>query len=225
MRVGLLMCDHVDDRFRDIAGDYDEMFVTLLGPRAEGDVEFVVYDVVAGELPASTKECDGWLITGSRASAYDDEAWIHALSAFVRDLHAAHAPTVGICFGHQLLAHALGGRVEKAASGWGVGAHFVDGEVPGRLLFMHQDQVVELPAGAEVLGASAHCPVAMFSFDSMVGVQGHPEFSVAFEQALIDAREARIGADATTAALASLQEPTDEDAVARWLLRVLSGTA
>jgi hypothetical protein len=86
---------------------------------------------------------------------------------------------------------------------------------------MHQDQVVQVPDGAKVLGAAAHCPVAMFAFGSMLGVQGHPEFSAAFERALIEAREARIGSDATAAALASLSEPTDEDAAARLILRHL----
>jgi len=219
MRVGLLMCDHVDAQFRGVTGgDYDDMFAALLAPSPVADVEFVTYDVVGGELPTAAMECDAWLLTGSRFSAYDDEAWIHALGAFVRDLHAANAPTVGICFGHQLLAHALGGRVERAATGWGVGAQLVDGKLPGRLLFMHQDQVVELPDGAETMGIAAHCPIAAFSFGSVLGIQGHPEFTTEYERALLDHRVSSIGPDVTAAAIASLAEPTDETAIARYIL-------
>src|SRR4051794_36622829 len=86
------------------------------------DVELVPFDVVNGVLPSSPDECDGWLAGGSRFSVYDDRPWIHSTSAFVRKVRDAGAPYVGICFGHQLLAHALGGRTEKASVGWGVGA-------------------------------------------------------------------------------------------------------
>ena len=213
MRVGLLLCDHVDDRFRSIAGDYDDMFAALLP-----DLDLVAYDAIGGDLPKRADGCDGWLLTGSRFSAYDDEPWIAALAGFVRELHASRAPTVGICFGHQLLAHALGGRVEKAATGWGVGAHAIALDAAcWRLLFMHQDQVVALPDGAQVLGSADHCPVAVLQVGSAIGVQAHPEFSVDYERALLDARAEGIGTEAVAAARASLEEPTDERAVAAWL--------
>jgi GMP synthase-like glutamine amidotransferase len=221
MRVGLLMCDHVDDRFRAVAGDYDDMFAALLVPHATGELELIDYDAVAGDLPASATECDGWLITGSRYSVYDDEAWIEALCAFVREAHVADVPTVGVCFGHQVIAHALGGRVEKAASGWGVGAQLIEGAQTGRLLFMHQDQVVELPDGMEVVGVADHCPVAALSGGSMLGVQGHPEFTTEYERALLDARVDRIGADQTATARRTLDHATDEAAFARWILDFL----
>src|SRR5438105_14480768 len=102
LRIGLVECDHVNDRFRAINGDYADMFESLL------DLELVGYDAVNGVLPAEPHECDGWLATGSRFSVYDDVEWIHRLGGFVRDVRDAGAPFVGICFGHQLLAHALG---------------------------------------------------------------------------------------------------------------------
>jgi GMP synthase-like glutamine amidotransferase len=225
MRIGLLLCDHVDDRYRDVtAGDYDDMFIALLSHGTDDDIEFVSYDVIGGTLPESVRECDGWLITGSRFSAYDDEPWIQELCGFVRDLHAAAAPTVGICFGHQVIAHALGGRVEKAARGWGVGAIQVDGALAGRLLFMHQDQVTKLPDAAQLVGSADHCPIAAFSCGSILAMQGHPEFTVAYERALLEARELRIGADVTAAGLASLDQPTDEARVARVMLKALGAT-
>ena len=193
MRVGLLECDHVDERYRAIAGDYSDMFAVLLPA-----LDLVRYDAIGGELPKEPDECDGWLLTGSRCSAYDDEPWIAALSSFVRELHTADAPTVGICFGHQLLAHALGGRVERASAGWGVGPHTIATVGGDRwpLLFMHQDQVLELPPDATVVGSTDHCPIAMLQIgSSMLGMQAHPEFTADYERALLDARAERIGVD------------------------------
>src|SRR5207302_5374234 len=191
------------------------MFESLL------DLELVGYDAVNGVLPAEPHECDGWLATGSRFSVYDDVEWIHRLGGFVRDVRDAGAPFVGICFGHQLLAHALGGRADQAA-GWEVGA--VDTWIEPRqsdalLLYMHQDQVVALPEGAQVLGRTEHCPIAILQVGPMLGVQDHPEFSAAYVDALLDVRAERIGRDVTARAKASLDRVDDgKDAamVARW---------
>ena len=114
MNVGLLECDHVLEKFRHIAGDYRDMFAVWLP-----QFELQAFDVRNGEFPSSVDACDAYLTTGSRFSAYDDEAWIQQLKDFVRQLHEAEKPFVGICFGHQVLAEALGGKVEKAESGWG----------------------------------------------------------------------------------------------------------
>jgi GMP synthase-like glutamine amidotransferase len=219
MRIGLLECDHVDDRFAAIDGDYSDMFAGLL------DLELVPYDVINGVVPASPTECDGWLATGSRYSVYDDIEWIHQLQAFVRSVHAASAPFVGICFGHQLLAHALGGRTEKATAGWGVGAiettlDHAAGEP--LLLYMHQDQVVALPEDSKVVGRTSHCPVAMVEVGtSMVGIQAHPEFSTRYVDALLDARAERIGLDVTLRAKASLRRDgitKDSSGLGEWIV-------
>jgi GMP synthase-like glutamine amidotransferase len=227
----VLACDHVDDRYRSIAGDYTDMIERMLVTPLP-DVEAVTYDVWGGTIPAATDECDAWVCSGSRASVYDDLAWIAPLSRFVARVRDAGAPFVGICFGHQLLAHALGGRAERAAGGWGVGAHRVEVHVPEAwmdpplvsptLLFMHQDQVTLLPPGAEPLARTDHCDVAMFRVGgSMLGIQAHPEFDAAYVAALLEAREARIGSDRTAAALRSLGSPTDEHVVASWLAQFL----
>ena len=206
MRIGLLECDHVDDRYRGIDGDYADMFESLLG------LDLVRYDAVNGALPASPDECDGWLATGSRFSVYDDSPWITNLQGFVRGVRDAGTAFVGICFGHQLLAHALGGRTEKAAVGWGVGAidTWVEpAHADAVLLYMHQDQVVAVPDGATVLGRTDHCPIAMLQLGPMLGVQAHPEFSAAYVDALLDARADRIGPDRTARAKESLARVGD----------------
>ena len=231
--IGLLECDHVADRHRSIAGDYADMFGALFAAHVP-DIELVTFDVVGGDLPAGPDACDGWVCTGSRHSVYDDVGWIGPLSGVVRDVRDAGVPFVGICFGHQLLAHALGGRVLKAPTGWGVGIRevVVDRTEPwmdppaGKLAlhFMHQDQVVAPPPGGVVLGNTDHCPVALLRVGpSMVGLQAHPEFTPAYVDALLAGRVARIGEGEVAAARAGLARPTDEATVARWIGRVLSG--
>ncbi|MEQ1786463.1 MAG: hypothetical protein ABL966_05375 [Acidimicrobiales bacterium] len=231
MRVGVLVCDHVAERYLGIDGDYTDMFTEMVARTGES-AEVVLYDAVAGVLPGRPDECDGWLCTGSSSSVYDGDAWIEALAAFVREVHAAKVPFAGVCFGHQLVAHALGGRTERATRGWGAGALPMEVTVeepwmtPPRssatLLYSHQDQVTVLPPGGRVLASAAHCPIAMLAVDDhVVGVQAHPEFSTAYLRALLEDRVDRIGEAGTAAAMASLEQPTDELAVAAWLLAFL----
>lgn len=228
LRVGVLVCDDVAARYLPIAGDYGDMF-TVMVSNADPDAEVIRYHARNGLLPERADECDAWLCTGSSASVYDDEPWIADLSAFVRDVHSAGVPFVGICFGHQLIAHALGGRTERADTGWGVGALAMELTQPApwmtpalpsvTLLYSHQDQITELPPGAAVLASAAHCPVAMLAVgDDMVGIQAHPEFGAAYVRALLEDRVDRIGEEHTAVAVASLDAPTDERAVARWIM-------
>jgi GMP synthase-like glutamine amidotransferase len=233
--VGVLECDHVDEAQRPIAGDTIDMLRTLLGPHVPG-LELRPYDVIGGELPSDPAACDAWICPGSRHSVYDDLPWIPRLAGFVRDVRDAGTPFVGICFGHQMLAHALGGRVARAASGWGAGTRrlVVDSPQPWMeppaeklaLHFMHQDQVQLLPSGGTVLGRADHCPVALMAVGgSMVGMQPHPEFPAAYVDALLAARVARIGDDEVAAARAGLVQPTDEATVARWIARFVRADA
>jgi GMP synthase-like glutamine amidotransferase len=215
-RIGLLECDHVDDRYTSIGGDYFDMFEALLP-----DLDLVRYDVIDGVVPGSPDECDGWVATGSRHSVYEDLDWIKRTGAFIGDVQRAEAPFVGICFGHQLLAHFTGGRTAKAA-GWGVGAHDITAGAPARLLYMHQDQVLDLPTGSVVLGSTDHCPNAVIQVgSSSLGIQAHPEFPGEYVEALLLAREERNGHDQVEAALASLDARLDEPTAVEWMMRFL----
>jgi GMP synthase-like glutamine amidotransferase len=231
MNIGLLECDHVAERFRHIAGDYREMFAALLG-RYAPQLSLTYFDACSGELPPSLDACDAYLCTGSRSSVYDEAGWIHALKDFVRRAHEAGKPLVGICFGHQMLAEALGGRVERAPQGWGVGVHQLEvvraeawmrpRQASCKLQFMHQDQVERLPENSVLLGQSDHCPVAMFRVgETMLGLQAHPEFPAAYSQALLADRAERIGAERLQAAQASLSQATDEGIVTSWIAEFL----
>lgn len=232
MRIGILQADHVDEEYRDRFGDYPEMFVDSLGCVADA-AEFEFFDVQKRCYPSRVHDCDGYLITGSRASVYDDEPWIDELGEFVRNIHRTGARTVGICFGHQLIAQALGGQVGPAPSGWGVGVHSWNvvhtepwmrpslGEF--KLLASHRDQVAMLPDAARLVASSPFCPNAAFVIDDrLLGVQGHPEFTKDYAALLLRRRREQLG-PAFAPGLHSLDQPTDACAVAAWIMGFLRG--
>jgi GMP synthase-like glutamine amidotransferase len=235
VKIGLLVCDHVPERFRHIAGGYRAMFGTLFRPQAP-HVTLRHFDVCHGELPQTTDTCDAYVCTGSRYSVYDKLDWIGALEAFVRRVHEARAPFAGICFGHQMLAQALGGTVTPAPEGWGVGVHgmrILHSEpwmqpplATCRLQYMHQDQVMEFPPEAVLLGSAAHCPVAMFRCgESMLGIEGHPEFPAAYNEALMRYRIGRIGEARVRAGLETVRQGTDGAVVGQWIVRFFAQSA
>ena len=173
--IGILQADSVMEPLQADHSDYPSMFEKVLGRAAASldiAVTFRIWDVEHGDYPEDPDECNAYVITGSRKSAYDDEGWIHDLGEFVRSLHQARKKTVGICFGHQLVAHYLGGTAAGAAPGWGVGIHRYDVLSPQpfmqpalgsyRLVVSHRDQVLRLPPGAELLAGSDFCPYAMY---------------------------------------------------------------
>lgn len=232
MNIGLLGCDDVPERFRHLGGTYRDMFQRLLAPHLP-DARFTWFDVVRGELPPG-EACDAWLCTGSRYSVYEPRQWIEQLKEFVRELQRSRKPFVGICFGHQMLAEALGGKVEPAAQGWGVGIHDMTivksepwmqpPELKPRLQYMHADQVQRLPAESTVLARAGHCEVAMFRVgETMLGIEGHPEFPAAYEKALLLDRREKIGPERVDAALKTVDEPTHDPVVGRWISNFLLG--
>lgn len=197
------------------------------------DLTLVEYRVTEGEWPTDLHVCDAYLVTGSPQGVYDPDPWIPPLADFLRCGYAAGKKLVGICFGHQLLAHALGGHAEKATGGWGMGLRrFEIVATPpwmaptltqGQLYFCHQDQVVRLPAAAQRLAGDAFCPNAIFAIgDQVLGIQGHPEFSTEFMALLIDALGDKAGNAVAARAAASLHEGAPHGAlVAQWVVNFL----
>ena len=234
VRVALLECDHTDLALRGIDGDYADMFTTLLAHHAPS-IELTRFDLIGGDALPRLDDFDAYLVTGSRLDAVAGDDWIQELAGFLRRAHTARTPTVGICFGHQLIAHALGGRVERSATGWGVGVRDAwvtssGAHVPGvpdrfRLLHSHQDQVLEVPPGGEVVASSAHAPIAALRIGSLLGFQGHPEFTPRYAEALMVSRSDRLDAEVIADACRTLTTPTDHGPVARWIADHLAGGA
>ncbi|HMJ76689.1 MAG TPA: type 1 glutamine amidotransferase [Iamia sp.] len=225
LRVGLVLLGSPPPGMPASEGGYLAMFGALLAPHG---IELTGIDATGGPITVAPEDFDGYVLTGSASSVYDDVPWIAPAEDFVRAVVDRGIPVAGICFGHQLLAQALGGKVEKAPVGWGMGVHAYDLELDGgpttmRLQAMHQDQVVALPDGARVWARSEHCPIAGFTVgDRVWTVQAHPEFTAPFAGALVDRRRALVGDQLADAAAATLDDPTDHELVAIWIADVLA---
>jgi GMP synthase-like glutamine amidotransferase len=204
-------------------GTYPDMFAKLLGP----GFETRVYDVEAGELPARAGAHGAYLVTGSPAGVYEPLPWIAPLLAFLREAKGK-AKLVGVCFGHQAMAEALGGRVEKSERGWDVGLQdyeiveprpWMGGKRPERIAVpvSHQDQVVVRPPGAKVVARSGFTPFGMLEWEGgdAVSMQFHPEFEPDYAKALIEARRGAL--PDPDGAIASLERPDDRGTVGEWI--------
>ncbi|MGL6310151.1 glutamine amidotransferase-related protein [Aeromonas veronii] len=232
MRLGILDCDRLDPDLADRFGPvYSEMFIRGFAALAP-ELEFRVWSALDGELPEDLHECDAWLITGSRHDAYSDIPWIQALRAWIRQAHDADVKLVGVCFGHQVIAQALGGEVVKSTKGWGLGVsvHPMLADEPWmapardqiRILASHQDQVALLPPGATRLAGNDFCPNFMFlQGDHIVAIQGHPEFSVEYNRALIERRRGLLPDERYQSSLSSLEGEVDSATMMQWLLQFL----
>ncbi len=197
MKVALIVCDHVKNEFTEEHGDYPMMFRRLL-PEIEMD-DWYGCD---GELP-EVEAYDQFIYTGSKHSVYEDIQWIRDLTSFTQKVCDQNKKLVGICFGHQMIAHALGGKVKKSDQGYLIGVHqfkvkqqmaFNNQKLTSfNALMLCQDQVVELPPGSKVLANSPQCPIGMFTVGSRIlGIQGHPEFTKAYNQAVFESRPDKI---------------------------------
>ncbi|WP_299282728.1 type 1 glutamine amidotransferase [uncultured Tateyamaria sp.] len=214
MKIGILQTGHAPDEVLGDIGDYDAMFARLLGGHG---FEFQTFNVVDMEFPGGPEACDGWLVTGSKHGAYEDHAFIPPLEDLIRDIHAADRPMVGICFGHQIIAQAMGGKVVKFDGGWSVGRKGYT--YRGRDIALnawHQDQVIEVPEGAEVIASNDFCANAALVYgDRIWTIQPHPEFGAPMVEALATHRgPGVVPDDDLDAARAALHAPIDQTAIA-----------
>lgn len=215
MKIGILQTGHVPNELVDEHGPYLDMFSKLLDGHG---FSFTNYAVVDNQFPSSVNEMDGWLITGSRHGAYEDLEWIPTLEVFIREAYEANIPTIGICFGHQIMAQALGGKVEKYSGGWNVGHtdYDLEGEDGKSLLAMHQDQVTEIPEEATVIASNEFCAYAGLAYKkNALSFQPHPEFTPEFTESLIRARAGTIvPQEIADEALAKINKPNDSKKMA-----------
>jgi GMP synthase-like glutamine amidotransferase len=212
-------------------GTYPDMFMDLLGREAYA---WRTYAADEGEYPAAPEDCDAYIVTGSAAGVYEDDAWIGQLMDFLRAAKG-RAKLVGVCFGHQAMAQAFGGQVVKSPKGWGIGEHayevvrrepWMDGaSAVIRLPASHQDQVVAAPPGAEVIASSAFTPFAALAWRDQpaISMQPHPEFQPAYASALIEARRGKVYTDEQAdRAIASFGRDDDRGRVGGWIRAFLA---
>ncbi len=228
MKIGILQCDDVADELLDEFGNYPAMFEAMLSDVAP-ELQFQIYRVVNGDFPDNVHECDGYITTGSRYGVNDDFAWVEELEEFVTVLDGNKIKFVGICFGHQMLAKALGGKVEQSDRGWAVGVScnridvrkdwMTPGQEPLNLVVSHHDQVTRLPENIEVLASSDFCSYYMLQYgEHMMSVQGHPEFSKAYSNALMDKRANLIPAVRIRKGKDSLTKDVHAELMMHWIV-------
>lgn len=231
MNIGILQCDEVEIDLVAAYGTYPEMYKKLLHQVAP-ELIFTVYDVRNNEFPRSVDEADAYLITGSRHGVNDDFPWIYLLEEFIRCLQDSRKKVIGVCFGHQLIAKALGGKVIKSTKGWGIGmsvnriTHHKPWMFPAmeelNLIMSHQDQIIVIPPETEVLATSDFCPFYMLQIsDNFFTVQGHPEFSKNYFQSLIDIRKHRYDKELYEQGVKSLQLKCDDRVFSEWIVNFL----
>lgn len=199
--IGIIEAGPIPESVAQQYGQYADMYRALLS-MCVPKFSYKTFAIYHGEMPSDISECDAWLVSGSRSSACDDDAWIAELAAFLVKAHSAQIPLIGICFGHQILAKALGCKVERSTKGWGLGIHHYDilqsrpwltGDPAGFAIHaFHQDQVTEVPTDCDVLASSEFCPYAMLGYgESAISIQGHPEFSTDLVRQFINARRGK----------------------------------
>ncbi len=234
MKIGILQCDHVRTELQPRFGDYPQMMTALFANIAPA-YQFEVFNVQMFEYPAHIDQCDAYITTGSRHSAYEALHWIRRLEDFIRELDQARKKYLGICFGHQLMIKALGGTVKKSAKGWGVGVT-VNPVLKSKswmepvattlnLIASHQDQVVALPRDAkiDVLAGSAFCPYYLLGYgEHFLSIQGHPEFNKVYSAALMEIRRNIIPEECIKQGRSSLANELDDQLFARWVVNFFS---
>ncbi len=230
VRLGILETGPATDALSVIHGRSADWFIRILSQTPYNFV-FTAYQAFDGALPETLDECDAYIVTGSPYSATDSDEWIVALSAFLIKA-AARMPVVGVCFGHQLLHHTFGGKVEKSPQGWGIGVHeYATTRTPDwmapradniRLLVSHQDQVVQLARDAVLVAGSDFCPNAIATIGTnILTIQGHPDYTDEFARDLYQSRRERIGVALVDTALQTLGTTPDSELVTGWMARFI----
>lgn len=214
MKIALLLCDDISAELQDKFGHYQDMFHHLVNKEDQLDV-FPVYlyqENQTGFFPVIA-DYDGFIVSGSKHGVYEDHPWLAPLFAKIQQIFESGKKLVGVCFGHQAISMALGGKVAKSDKGWGIGHYqttWMAENKPLSLLSFHQDQVAQMPKGFDVLAGSEFCPYYVTHHQQQVlTTQGHPEMSQDYILAIVDLFEDKIGVDTALKCRQSLQSHDD----------------
>jgi GMP synthase-like glutamine amidotransferase len=232
LRMAVLLTNDDTSAFATHFPNDGQKVLELLQP-LRPDWSYEVVPVKDGVLPASLGDFDGYVITGSPASVNDDSLpWVRQLLEFIRAVHAERQPMVGLCFGHQAVAKALGGEVVRNAAGWSLGTaptHWhVDRpwmtppQATTTLMAAHNEQVIRMPEGAVCLGGSDFCPIGSMQIGQHIWTtQFHPEMPLVFMQALLGYLADKLDADTMARAHASLANAADVPLFGQWMVQFL----
>lgn len=233
MRAAILLCDQVMDKLQPQFGTYQTMIEHMFAA-ADIPISFDAFDCRQGEYPENISGYDFFITTGSKSSVYDPEPWIAALIDFVKKLHEKEAKLIGICFGHQLIAMALGGSVEQSPKGWGVGVSenrvishppwMKEQPAQFNVLVSHRDQVMKLPEDTTIIAESDFCPYFIIQWnDHFLSIQGHPEWPKGYSEALMNLRRGTlIPEERVETGVVTLKLGIDNERFASWVLDFLN---
>lgn len=168
-------------------GNFDALFVRAA---ALAGSKFEIVNIARGETPGPHARYDSVLVTGSHSMVTDREAWSESAAVWLAGAVETGLPVFGVCYGHQLLAHALGGEVGYHPRGMELGTFDVFltdagrgdpflAETPRRFTanLSHSQTILRLPSGAASLGFSDHDPHQIVRYSpTALSVQFHPEF-------------------------------------------------
>lgn len=228
MKLTIIQTGDVPETLRPRHGAYHTMFARMFDS-VSSDMTYEVVTANANSVLPNPSHLQAIVITGSPAGVYDDLPWIEPLRVFIRDAYAQQIPMLGICFGHQIMADALGGDVRKSEKGWGLGRHTYHvvsrpsfmADAPAQLAIAcsHQDQVIVPPASAQVILSTPFTPNAGLYYETgkALSFQPHPEFEDDYAQALVELRREKASADVIATALSSFANPSDSPALANYI--------
>lgn len=222
-KLGILLCDDAYPEIQEKHGAHEVSFIKMFESIGYAPQQYAIWNCHYGELPSAVNEADIWLVSGSKWSAYDDYAWIGALKDFIRQIDLSDKKLLGICFGHQIVHEALGGKVQKCDQGWGLGAYPIkmkksfcslDENEEIRILAMHQDQVFHLAHGFEVIASCDFCPNAVTTKQNKIlTIQAHPEFYGELFSMICERIRPKAGDDMVNIAIANSNLPNDSQRI------------